>query len=251
MALLTAYNTFLKRFPILGTSISAGGCYILGDFVAQKVEIKLGERKEIDYHRLGVFGFFGTLVAGPIYYAWFNKLHDMPQILEKIVKWNKKRLVGRELLREFERHASKGTLEAMSMRKFIPKHSQQLENAIVEKTTILVWKVLADQLFFSSTYPLIFMPGTYILLQNTKKEDLSYLMEHHHPNYSKIRTSFNESCENIKKKYFRIYASDWQFWPTAQMINFAFVQPHLQPVVTNMFNVGWNAYLCYVSQEKH
>lgn len=39
MTLLTVYNTFLKRFPILGTSISAGGCYILGDFIAQKVEI--------------------------------------------------------------------------------------------------------------------------------------------------------------------------------------------------------------------
>lgn len=249
--LISLYNNFLERCPITGNCLSAGGCYTLGDYVAQKIEIKLGKRNDLDFHRLGCFALFGTVVAGPLYFTWFNKLHDMPKLLEKVVAWNQKRLVGKELLHQFHTNAAKGTLKQLSMRKFIPAHIKKLDSAVVEKTTVLVSKVLADQMIFSALYPFVFMPGTYMLLNNTKKEDWDYMLKHKSLNTDKIKKTWNESVDNIKKKYVRIYTSDWQVWPVLQMINFAFVPPHMHAIYTNAMNVPWNAYICYVSQEGH
>ena len=35
-----------------------------------------------------IFLTFGLTCGGPVYYAWFNKIHNMPQFIERVVKLN-------------------------------------------------------------------------------------------------------------------------------------------------------------------
>jgi protein Mpv17 len=84
--LLRIYNAALQRRPVLMTSLSTGVCYGLGDVVAQRVEMSQERRKEYDWRRVAIMASFGTIIAGPLYHAWFNKINEMPQFIERVVR---------------------------------------------------------------------------------------------------------------------------------------------------------------------
>jgi hypothetical protein len=50
----------------------------------------------------------------------------------------------------------------------------------------------------------------------------------------------------MKRDVLPTYWVDIQVWTPVQMVNFRYVPVSWQPVVVNVANVGWNAYLSYV-----
>jgi hypothetical protein len=238
------YSNILERKPFVVTSISTGICYGIGDYFAQNIEIRQKHREKIDYHRLAVFTGFGLIMSGPLYYAWFSKIDKMPIFLENVVRWNEKRI----LANNFKRELKTQNVANISMKVFREQYKdrfEKLEKPIIRSKTILVSKVLADQLIFSSLYPIFFMIMTGILLDNTKYDTIRTI------SYQQIKNSYNKSWLNIKEKYFEIYKTDCAVWPMAQMINFAFISPHMQPIFVNVGNIAWNTYLSYTSQSSH
>ena len=68
---------------------------------------------------------------------------------------------------------------------------------------------------------------------------------------NRFKKSYADGVDNVKNKWLTIFFTDCAIWPQLQMINFAFVPPHLQAVYVNVLNVFWNAFICYVSQGGH
>lgn len=233
--LLSIYNKILKSRPLLITSISSGICYCAGDYIAQTIEKKQNKRNDYDYKRLAVFTTFGTFAGGPIYYAWFNKIHNMPIFIENIVKWNEKRILAKHFSNEFN--------SDMNLKTFAfnyKKHIDTIEKPVIRSKTILVAQIYADQFIFSVIYPIFFMITTGVMLDvvHTKEKFT----------WNSFTDSIKKAWINVKDKYFQIYVADCAFWPLAQMANFAFIPPHLQPIFVNILNIGWNTFLSYTSQ---
>ena len=46
----------------------------------------------------------------PVYYAWFSKIHNMQEFIERIVRWNKKRTLLTHFKQELHKHLNSNTL---------------------------------------------------------------------------------------------------------------------------------------------
>jgi hypothetical protein len=244
--LLTSYNNALAKRPILVTSLSTGFCYTSGDILAQYIEKKQDKREEYDLTRTTVFGIFGTLFAGPIYYSWFSKINKMPFLLENIVRWNQQRLLTSQFKKQLNESILHRKIDEMSMKTFreqFKHHFDTIEKPIIRSKTVLVSKVYADQFIFSVLYPIFFMITTGIMLDISKNKDKL--------TFTKLKDSFYKSIQNVREKFVKIYVADCAIWPLIQMANFAFIPAPLQPIFVNCVNIGWNAFLSYVSQESH
>jgi hypothetical protein len=241
--LLSLYNKGLQSKPLLITSISTGVCYGIGDYVAQTIEKNQNKREEYDMKRLMVFLTFGLTCGGPVYYAWFNKIHNMPQFIERVVKWNERRILTRHFQSELRNHINSNNLDVLSMKTFrnnYKTHFDTIEKPVIRSKTVLVAKIYADQFIFSVIYPVFFMMTTGVALDLTKsKEELTL---------NSFTNAFNKSWINVKNKFVQIYIADCAVWPLAQMANFAFIPAHLQPIFVNFMNIGWNTFLSYTSQ---
>lgn len=241
--LLSKYNAILQSKPLLVTSISTGVCYGIGDYIAQTIEKNQCKREQIDLKRLGVFTVFGTVAGGPIYYAWFSKIHNMPAFIETIVKWNEKRTLTRHFRKELNEHLLNNKISDMSMKTFrinYKAHFDTIQKPIIRSKTILVAKIYADQFVFSVLYPVFFMMTTGVML------DL--INDPNERNFLGLTNSVKKAWKNVKNKFIQIYVADCAIWPLVQMANFAFVPEHLQPIFVNIMNIGWNTFLSYVSQ---
>lgn len=241
--LLSLYNNSLKSKPLLITSLSTGVCYGAGDYIAQSIEKNQGKREEFDVKRLIVFSVFGIVGGGPVYYAWFSKIHNMPAFVEGIVKWNEKRTLTRHFRKELNDHLLNNKIGDLSMKTFrnnYKLHFDTIEKPIIRSKTILVAKIYADQFIFSVLYPVFFMMTTGVMLDLTNNANKR--------NFSGLSDSFKKAWTNVKNKFIQIYVADCAVWPLVQMANFAFIPAHLQPIFVNIVNIGWNTFLSYVSQ---
>lgn len=244
--MLTLYNKALQRNPLLVTSLTTSICYGIGDSIAQKIEMNQGKRDNFDKKRLGVFTLFGLAFGGPIYYAWFSKIDKMPFLIEKLVKWNERRLLTYHFKNQLSNNIKNNTLENMSMRTFRVQYKNNFDNIekpLIRSKTVLVAKIYADQFIFSVFYPVFFMitSGTMLYVVNNSEKNPHSVIKN-------IKDGFVTSWKNVKDKFAHIYVMDCALWPLVQMANFAFIPSHLQPIFVNMVNIGWNTFLSYVSQ---
>ncbi len=243
MGLLNLYNRALAKRPILITSLSTGFCYFSGDILAQHIEIKTEKRTEYDFSRLAVFGVFGTVAAGPLYYAWFSKINKMPMFLENLVRWNQRRILSQEFKKQLMTK-NNNTISMKQFREEFKNHFDTIEKPIIRSKTVLVSKVYADQFIFSVIYPIFFMITTGVMLDIVKTEREKW-------SFDFLSKTVSKSIDNVKAKFLKIYVADCAIWPLVQMANFAFIPAPLQPIFVNAINIGWNSFLCYVSQESH
>jgi len=246
-SLFRAYTRLLNDKPLITTSITSGVCYFTGDLLAQRIEISQEKRKKIDFHRTGVMTFFALTTAGPLYCLWFQKIHHINKIFDAVVKWNYERQLSSKLRNTFTKHIREGKIENMSMKTFVEVNRNQfdrLNNEIVFRSkTILAGQVYADQFIFSAIYPVIFMMGTGLLIDNTKRDENGILFS-----MNKFKNSFQNNWTKVKDKYLTIYMTDCAVWPLIQIGNFAFVPAIYQPIFVNFVNIFWNAFICYVAQ---
>lgn len=255
-SILSKYNLFMEAKPLLGVSISTGVCYGIGDYLAQYIEKTQGKRDTTSARRLLIFTGFGGLVAGPIYYGWFNKLKRVPALIENLVKYNETRYLSRKFHEHLNNAIKDNTLDKVSFQTFRRQFQQnfdRIDKPIIRSKTILVAKVYLDQFVFSVAYPIFFMVSTTMLMDLTdpntkftyKVDDTGKVKITLAP----IKNSFDKGIKNVKDKFLKIYMTDCAVWPLVQMANFALVPEHLQPVFLNCINIFWNAFLCYVSQD--
>lgn len=241
--LLGLYNGALQSKPLLVTSLSTGVCYGAGDYIAQTIEKNQGKRENYDLKRLTVFTIFGTVAGGPVYYAWFSKIHNMEIFIERIVKWNEKRTLANHFKIELHKHLSSNSLGDLSMKTFrtnYKAHFDLIDKPIIRSKTVLVAKIYADQFIFSVIYPIFFMMTTGVALDMVnQKEEITI---------QSFTNSVKKAWTNVKDKFAQIYVADCAVWPLAQMANFAFIPAHLQPIFVNFINIGWNTFLSYTSQ---
>jgi hypothetical protein len=241
--LLGLYNNALQSKPLLVTSLSTGVCYGIGDYIAQTIEKNQDKREQYDLKRLTVFTIFGTVAGGPVYYAWFSKIHNMEMFIERIVKWNERRSLTNHFKVELHKHLTTNSIGDMSMgtfRKNYKAHFDLIEKPIIRSKTVLVAKIYADQFIFSALYPVFFMMSTGVALDMVnQKEEIST---------QSFFNSVKKAWDNVKNKFVQIYIADCAVWPLAQMANFAFIPAHLQPIYVNFVNIGWNTFLSYTSQ---
>jgi hypothetical protein len=129
--LLRLYNGSLQSKPLLVTSLTTGFCYGIGDYFAQTIEKNQGKRDNYDLKRLSVFTIFGTVAGGPIYYAWFSKIHNMEIFIERIVKWNERRILTNHFKIELHKHLSSKSIGDLSMKTFRTNYKAHFD--LIEK----------------------------------------------------------------------------------------------------------------------
>jgi hypothetical protein len=242
--ILSSYNRLLKANPLTVTSLTTGFCYGLGDFIAQTLEIRQGHKDSYNTYRLSVMGIYGTFLGGPVFYAWFSRIERIPKLLEKIVAWNEKRILVSHFSRELGERLTSKNISDMSMKAFRNnyKHNfEEIDKPIIRSKTVLVAKIYADQFLFSPLYIGFFLLSTGLMM-DLQNYDTSLSL------YPQFQQSLRKTWENMKTKFVNIFVTDCAVWPLAQMANFAFVPPHLQPIFVNVVNVGWNTFLSYASQ---
>jgi hypothetical protein len=166
----------------------------------------------------------------------------MPMFLENVVRWNQQRILTANFKKQLHEHIYNKKIENFSMKQFreqFKHHFDTIDKPLIRSKTVLVSKVYADQFIFSVIYPVFFMISTGMLLDLTKRD---------HTSKKTIAESFYDSIENVKAKFLKIYMADLAIWPLVQMANFAFVPAPIQPIFVNIVNIGWNAFLSYVSR---
>jgi len=259
MSIFRLYSVAMERHPKIGTSLTTGVCYGLGDVLAQKIEKMQNKRTEYDWHRTLVFTVFGTVLGGPIYYAWFSKLAKTPALLERIVKYNEARILRDKFgakIREAMYNKQIDTLSFKQFREECKENFMRFEEPIVRSKTVLTAKILLDQFVFSTMYPIFFLITTGVMLKTSKPLYDSFFEDdptkkktlRDSCNKELLKKSFNDGITDVKNKFMGIYLMDCAVWPMAQMINFSFMPQHLQAVYVNVLNIGWNTFLCYTSQ---
>jgi hypothetical protein len=255
-SVLSRYNQFMQTKPLMGVALSTGVCYGLGDYLAQRIEIMQDRKDSTSVRRLLIFTAFGGVIAGPIYYGWFNRLKRVPALIENLVKYNETRFLARKFHEHLDIAIKDNTLDKVSFQTFRRQFQQnfdRIDKPIIRSKTVLVAKVYLDQFVFSVFYPIFFMVSTTMLMDLTDpktkftyKSDEDGLVK---LTLAPVKTSFFHGCQNVRDKFAKIYMTDCAVWPLVQMANFALVPEHLQPVFLNCVNIFWNAFLCYVSQD--
>lgn len=101
-----------------------------------------------------------------------------------------------------------------------------LDRLFFRKYAVL-YKVLADQLVFSTVSNASFMAGVGTL--------------EGHP--------LKESIENVRSKLWPSMKANWMLWPAAQVINFACIPRSFQVVYVNCIALVWCVILAYIAHE--
>ena len=117
----------LNAKPLLVTSVSSCLCYCAGDQLAQYIELKTNKRNNMDYQRTINMTIFGLTIGGPLYYAWFKKVHHIDKLFELLVKWNYERQLKAKLVNSFTKHIKDGQIDNMSMKQFRETHKNHFD----------------------------------------------------------------------------------------------------------------------------
>lgn len=63
------------------------------------------------------------------------------------------------------------------------------------------------------------------------------------------KESVNETLEEIRNKFLRLYKAEWVVWPTAQVINFWILPNRFRVLYDNTISLGYDVYTSYVINE--
>lgn len=233
-----------EKSKILTTCGTIGVTYALGEIIAQSIN------KNYDFSRVATFWLYGTALGGPCYYAWFSYLDKLPG--KMVVESNKyQNLFFERLPKILEKHTSIQTNSKLilnaytctdkkigseilpsnsAIQVYIPEKSEIAVSSVkfqpreiegINKWTIKLSKILADQLIFSSSYTLFLIFATGLM---TGKDLVSI-------------------ASTIQSSFWKIYLLDCLIWPPLQFVNFTFVKKEFQPIYVNVLNVFWNTFL--------
>jgi protein Mpv17 len=61
--------------------------------------------------------------------------------------------------------------------------------------------------------------------------------------------SLDETMEEIRHKFIRLYKAEWIVWPTAQVINFWILPSRFRVLYDNTISLGYDVYTSYVINE--
>lgn len=149
------YNRLLESHPLTTKSVTSGVMYAAGDLFAQFGEHYVASKASppsspppafsLSWKRLGVFFVYGTLIAGPLYHAWFGYLDTLPGIMFRL----RSSRVRREILSAYallKRHGIEVHMKPEALPSAKP-FSKWTEKAV---------KIGMDQFVFSSSYTLLF-----------------------------------------------------------------------------------------------
>jgi hypothetical protein len=162
LALLAApwrlYNTALERRPATTKSLTTGVMYCAGDVCAQfgdhwravRAAREAGEAPpppfRLDWERAGVSLVYGTVIAGPLYHVWFDRLDRLPAAMYRLRQHRHRA----ELLRAYATLRRHGVDVALPLPEALPRAKPF--HAWTEKAM----KIAADQFIFSSLYTVVY-----------------------------------------------------------------------------------------------
>jgi len=270
------YNGALNRRPITTKSITSGLMYGLGDIFAQVGEAyKFDVPLKLNWKRIGVMTFFGTVISGPMYHYWFAYLDTFPLRLLQMRRVRQKW----EILRAYkilkDNNIPVGELVLPEAKPF-------------HKYWVKAAKIIADQVVFSSVYTAVFFLGIGTMngVVGVKKGHPQEVGDHNKEveragktqeveevikNLRAIKTEHNataleeliqkletsegpnlakhikEAWEHTKEVYLLTYAVDWCAWPFLQLINFSLVPLKYQVLYVNVCNLFWNTFLSFMA----
>jgi len=270
---ISSYNHFMTTKPMIGNMLTSGVCYGAGDVLAQKIEKHQGKRKYYDFSRIGIYASFGFLFGGPAYYLWFKKLHHLDGVVKNFIIYRENNLISKNIARVYNRRLAhlrlSNTPEQMpeaikdTIKKtghFLTPEQELLisklvdvKDPIVRSKTVMAIQIMADQFIFSALYPFYFviLTGSALALVNDFKERIKNAKRLNpvELNQKSLIQHLKDSANISYKKWWQIYSADLMVFPMIQLINFAFIPPHLNVVYLSVVNIFWNAYLCYVGSE--
>lgn len=146
------YNTALIRYPLIVKSVTSGTMYAGGDVIAQYMETynlnkvnKTNVQTKLNKKRILTFFLFGTFIGGPAFHYWFNYLNELPAMF---LRMKQSRHRGK-ILHAYAYLKAHGIDVKLDMAR-LPSA------APLNKWTSKGIKIAADQLFFSSSYTLVF-----------------------------------------------------------------------------------------------
>jgi hypothetical protein len=205
------YQSAMAKNPAATGIATTGVSYMLGEVIAQKIAIAKGDRKEIDYKRLATITVYGFVLAGPIYYKFFQGIDKVPYLL-----W---RFKDRIHLGEIKRLAQIAQHRGMTF------SAAELAANPLSPVTKIASKIFVDQVLFSAPYTAFFLFTTSVMLGKT----------------------IDEAWKEMKSKFVHIYLYDCAFWPPGQLLNYGLIPAHLRQAVFSALNLTWNTILCLLS----
>lgn len=205
------YQSAMAKNPATTGIATTGVSYMLGEVIAQKIAIAKGDRKEVDYKRLATIAVYGFVLAGPIYYKFFQGIDKVPYLL-----W---RFKDRIHLGEIKRLAQIAQHRGMTF------SAAELAANPLSPVTKIASKIFVDQVLFSAPYTAFFLFTTSVMLGKT----------------------IDEAWKEMKSKFVHIYLYDCAFWPPGQLLNYGLIPAHLRQAVFSALNLTWNTILCLLS----